>query len=780
MALNQEDIDVGAAPNDGQGDPIRTAFIKCNDNFTQLYSLPNPLPPTTLIGADGDIPGMYAYDDTYFYYCYEAYNGVSTIWGQLVQSDEAIPSIGNGLSNVVIAFANANVTVGVNGTSNVGVFSPAGLAVRGAVTSNTIATGSLVSGNFTVAGDTISSVGETITITPSGNVVLGTVVVNADFNILGNRTTTNSKIIVVANTAANAAAANLSGIQVGQANYSSFLYNSSANNWSTGSNISAHGYQATGGNITGAVNITATSTMFAPTITSNDFYSNTATIGVVTANTLSGEGSLISNITGANVTGTVANATYSLFSGNAVYSANANYSLFGNASVYSTYANVANTVNDSAQPNITSVGSLLSLTVLGNSSSNNISVTNLVTAPAIGSMPGTILQGTLGVLSNNQPNIVQVGALEFLTVTGNIVANEDLFLTGNLYAGNIIANIAGSVALASFVTQPNQSNITGVGVLNNLNIANTGTINGANLIITNVLAANSIGRSIASPLGVSVLQGQIGAASNAQPNVTSVGNLISLNVNGQARFGTSPANTMSISGNTISTGGAGTLLNLGYDVVIPGNLQVQGTTVTIDSTIVTINDLFINVANNASTSSLANGGGIGVGPVGSEYASLRFNNATTAWNTNIPLSVAGNVTATYFNGIATSAQYADLAENYLADAEYAPGTVLSFGGDKEVTVSAQDLDQLIAGVVSTNPAYTMNSMLTGDFATPVALLGRVPCRVTGAVTRGAMMVSAGDGTARAESNPVMGSVIGKALESFDGDVGVIEIVVGKL
>jgi hypothetical protein len=43
-----------------------------------------------------------------------------------------------------------------------------------------------------------------------------------------------------------------------------------------------------------------------------------------------------------------------------------------------------------------------------------------------------------------------------------------------------------------------------------------------------------------------------------------------------------------------------------------------------------------------------------------------------------------------------------------------------------------------------------------------------------------MMVSNGDGTARAEKNPVMGSVIGKALEAFDGDAGVIEIVVGKL
>ena len=80
------------------------------------------------------------------------------------------------------------------------------------------------------------------------------------------------------------------------------------------------------------------------------------------------------------------------------------------------------------------------------------------------------------------------------------------------------------------------------------------------------------------------------------------------------------------------------------NVTLTGNLTVQGTTTTINSNTVTTNDVFINVANNASTSSQANGGGLGVGPLGSEYATLTFNNATTAWNMSIPLSVTGNVT----------------------------------------------------------------------------------------------------------------------------------------
>lgn len=128
---------------------------------------------------------------------------------------------------------------------------------------------------------------------------------------------------------------------------------------------------------------------------------------------------------------------------------------------------------------------------------------------------------------------------------------------------------------------------------------------------------------------------------------------------------------------------------------------------------------------------------------------------------------------------ATSAQYADLAENYAADQVYEPGTVVHFGGSEEITKCNEDMCQRVAGVVSTNPAYIMNSGQTG-IATAIALQGRVPTKVKGQVRKGDMMVSAGDGYARAESNPKIGSVIGKALADFDGLEGVIEVVVGRL
>jgi hypothetical protein len=131
-------------------------------------------------------------------------------------------------------------------------------------------------------------------------------------------------------------------------------------------------------------------------------------------------------------------------------------------------------------------------------------------------------------------------------------------------------------------------------------------------------------------------------------------------------------------------------------------------------------------------------------------------------------------------GKATTAQYADLAELYSADAKYAPGTVLDFGGTNEVTISSVASSTRVAGVVSTNPAHLMNSMLESEHKVAVALTGRVPTSVTGTIRKGDMMVTAGNGSAQACAVPAMGTVIGKALENFDGVSGTIEIVVGRL
>jgi len=140
----------------------------------------------------------------------------------------------------------------------------------------------------------------------------------------------------------------------------------------------------------------------------------------------------------------------------------------------------------------------------------------------------------------------------------------------------------------------------------------------------------------------------------------------------------------------------------------------------------------------------------------------------------------GSSTST-FNTIfarATSAQYADLAECYAGDASYPPGTVIKFGGLQEITLASQDHDPAVAGIVTTNPAYTMNTGLVANHVVTVALCGRVPCLVAGPVRAGDLLVSAGNGRARSETTPAPGTIIGKAVQSFNGDTGVIEVAVG--
>ena len=127
---------------------------------------------------------------------------------------------------------------------------------------------------------------------------------------------------------------------------------------------------------------------------------------------------------------------------------------------------------------------------------------------------------------------------------------------------------------------------------------------------------------------------------------------------------------------------------------------------------------------------------------------------------------------------ATSAQYADLAEIYETDNNYEVGTVVVFGGTKETTTTDQKYDTRVAGVISENPAYIMNSKSDGQ---PVALAGKVKCKVHGTISKGTMLVaSERTGCATKSEHPPVGSVIGKALESYNSDeTGVINIVVGR-
>ena len=214
------------------------------------------------------------------------------------------------------------------------------------------------------------------------------------------------------------------------------------------------------------------------------------------------------------------------------------------------------------------------------------------------------------------------------------------------------------------------------------------------------------------------------------------------------------------------------------NLIVTGNLTVQGNVTAINSTELTIEDKLITLASGAATSAEASGAGIFINGSG---ASLIYSSSGNKWVLNKFLDMGSNdiVTTGLFMGTATSARYADLAENYLADAEYEPGTVLEIGGKYEVTI-AQDSTNKIAGVVSTNPAFLMNSQCKGKYVVALAIQGRAPCKVRGKIYKGNMLISAGDGFAKATDTPQFGTIIGKALEDFDGLEGIIEVFVGRI
>ncbi len=139
------------------------------------------------------------------------------------------------------------------------------------------------------------------------------------------------------------------------------------------------------------------------------------------------------------------------------------------------------------------------------------------------------------------------------------------------------------------------------------------------------------------------------------------------------------------------------------------------------------------------------GGGVAIAS-GNLYISGSGGDAIVATGNIIP---SGNVVATNnlgsdtawwnaFYGRSVQAQYADLAENYVADDNYSPATVVIFGGDQEITITTTYADTRVAGVISSNPAYLMNAATPG---LPVALRGRVPVQVLGPVSKGDLLVT---------------------------------------
>jgi hypothetical protein len=811
--------------NSGLGTPLATAFNYTNSNFSELYARYQVNVPGTLLGQEGDVAGMYASDENYFYYCFADYDGSSAIWAQVTQvGNITVPRIVNGTSNVDILAPNSNVTVGVNGLGNVVSIANTGVYVQGIVSAIGNISGSYILGNGSLltglpatysdanVATLLSSFGAN-NISTTGNITAG--------NFLGD----GSQLV-------NITAANINGVV---ANATLAVSATTANTVT----------------VNAQPNITSVGTLSSVTVSGNVNGGNLQTNGTVSASgNIVTAGFFVGNFSG-NIVGTLTNipgpsgaVVYNNGSGNAAATAGLVFDNSG-PNVLTVLGNVSATANvvanvivgnllsgiliTSAQPNVTSLGTLTGLSVTGNVTGGNlltggnisatgrieassvtgtiVSATGSVSTPSTiggvitgtslsvtGNVTGTSLFGTIGTATQN--NITSVGTLSSLTVSANIQggnlrttglvsATGNISAAGNIRGGNLtsVTDIAagGNISAGQFTgvamsltgNMTTSSNISGSYILGNgsqltglltygdsnvttllanlgsNNISSTGNITA--LTFNGALLGNSV--SVSGNVTAGNLLGTVATAT--QTAITEVGTLTSLSVTGNIN------NSANMTTGTLSASGNITSGNIISNGLISATGTVTGSS--LFGTVSTASQP--NITSVGTLSSLSVSGNIQGGNL-----SVSTGLITAGGIINANSNAVGNIGSStgYFNTVfakATSAQYADLAENYVSDADYDPGTVVIFGGGEEITISSESADERVAGVISANPAHLMNA---GSDGLAVALRGRVPVRVVGPVIKGDSLVTSDlPGTAKSigRSREYAQAVFAKALET---------------
>ena len=556
-------------------------------------------------------------------------------------------------STMVISDTGANITgtANVSGNANVGNLGTTTLiATTGNIT--TINSGLLQNGNSNVTITANANLtftaksNSTMVISDTGANITGTANISGNANV-GNLGTTGQIISTIATgtspltVTSTTRVANLNVDQSNIANYANVVTQT----------IGTYYITMVSGNSTANYQMGSNANLsFNPTDS-----------GTLTTGLFSGNGSSLSAIAGANVTGTVANANVSTYGAVTTQSSGIYYPIFVNANTTGNYAHASNATISANLAN----GALIATTFVGNITGN------------IG-----------GILANGTSN-VSIPSV-----------NGDINLTA---AGNTTLIVTGTGA-----------NITGT-----LNTG-TGVITGNGSGLSSITGGNVTGQVSYAAIANSVAGGNVSGAVTYAATANSVAGA---NVTGAVSFATT-ANAVA---------GANVSGTVSQATTVMGATQNNITTL-------------------GALTTLSTGANTTSGTI------------TGNWG----LSTGSKLTATY----------ADLAEYYEADKPYEPGTVLAFGGDKEVTI-ADDGTTAVAGVVSTNPAYVMNSQCQGEYIVALALQGRVPVKVRGIIRKGDMLVSGGEGYARPMVHPYIGSVIGKSLENFEGE-GIIEVAVGRL
>ena len=538
-----------------------------------------------------------------------------------------------------------------------------------------------------------------------------------------------------------------------------------------------------------------------PTSTSLDFTNaiyDPLKMGALTATTgaFSSTVSATANVTGGNIlTGGSVSATGNITGSNLVISGsggalsgtgNISAGNFLTGGIVSATGNITGSYiigNGSQLTGLPAGYTNANLATLG---SNVISTTGTITS---GNITGSnvLTAGLMSSTGNATHGNILTGGVVSATgnITGNYVLGNAAFMTGipaSYGNSNVATLLAGfgsnTISTTGTITS---GNITSGNILTGGIVSATGTITGGNI------ATGGSGGALSGTGNITAGNFLTGGIVSATGNITS-GNISATNHTGTTVSVTGNVTGASLVGGVISGTSASLIGNITANAITGASVSVTGavTGASLVGTITTASQPNITTVGTLSSLTVTNtigGGNLST----SGTLTVNSNNAVTAI-INAGTNGTGNIGASgaTFNTIfakATTAQYADLAEMYVADQDYPAGTVVEFGGKFEITASTQTHSTRVAGVVSTNPSYLMNSAQEGTDVLPVALTGRVPCRVVGTIRKGDRLVASPfSGVAMALDNRLYepGCIIGKALEAYDSIAdGVIEVAVGR-
>jgi hypothetical protein len=395
--------------------------------------------------------------------------------------------------------------------------------------------------------------------------------------------------------------------------------------------------------------------------------------------------------------------------------------------------------------------------VFGGSATNAQLLDNLDSVDFMRATANTATSGILRVQNNTG---LFVGTANVFNVSA---ANNDALIKSDISTGNLViqANVGGTTydvaralgatgtfAVSNAATVGTTLSVTGNITGGNLNtgaqVVATGNVTGGNIVTAGLITAAGAITSTANVTGGNL---RTGGLISATGNITSAGNV---------------AGTFFIGNGSQLTG-----LSLGVSVTKFVNGTSEGN---IGDTNGNIN---FNVAGTSNVAVFTTTGGV-------------FTGITTPSIAKSGTNAVGNIgsASNFFNRVfatATTALYADVAERFASDEVMEPGTVVELGGTKEITRATSELSEQVFGVISTNPAFTMNGGAGEDDTHPaVAMTGRVPVKVVGCVKKGDRLVSAGNGVARAAQpgEATAFNVIGRSLvDKATPESGTIEAIV---